>query len=523
MPVDMACASSIAAVHHAAAALERGEVDLALVGGVNANLSQAITRFHHELGMLSTAGRCNAFDADADGFVRGEGCGVLVLKRLSEAAADGDRIWGLVKGSAVNQNGASAGLPVPNGPAQEVVISDALARAGVAPSEVDYLEAHGTGTELGDSIELRAVSAVYGKGPGCGKTAPHRFGQDKHRPPGVGIGHGQHHQGRPGNEPGSHPGPPPLPAAQPRVGLGPNAGSGDLGVRPPGPQSPTDPRWPRLTHSVFPAQTRTSSLKATKLLQATMGAPSTWPTGPTQLVNGSIPDADGSGPSSGAGRFLTSRRACCHLSGKSSGALRDLAGAYLHWLDENAGSRDAADQDTGTTLSDMAWTTAIGRSHFDHRKAVVFNDVEQLRAGLESQSPVRRTCPSARTLHWPMRRLRSCTPGQGGQWPGMGEPLYQSEPVVRAVMDRCDRAFQEEHGESLLEVVFGGSQGNGDLSDPVWAQPAIYALECALTALWRSVGVSPSVSLGSNIGEIAAAQAAGMLSLEDGPKGSLQG
>ena len=193
MPVDMACASSIAAVHHAAAALERREVDLALVGGVNANLSQAITRFHHELGMLSTSGRCNAFDADADGFVRGEGCGVLVLKRLSQAEADGDRIWGLVKGSAVNQNGASAGLPVPNGPAQEVVISDALARAGVAPSEVDYLEAHGTGTELGDSIELRAVSAVYGEGPGCGKAPTHRFGQDKHRPPGVGVGHGQHH------------------------------------------------------------------------------------------------------------------------------------------------------------------------------------------------------------------------------------------------------------------------------------------------------------------------------------------
>ena len=164
MPVDMACASSLAAVHQAAAALQRGEVDLALAGGVNALLSQSMVRFHHELGMLSAAGRCNAFDASADGFVRSEGCGVIALKRLSEAEAAGDRIWGVVRGSAVNQNGASAGLPVPRGPAQERLIEDTLARAGLQPKEIDYIEAHGTGTELGDSIELNALASVYGRG-----------------------------------------------------------------------------------------------------------------------------------------------------------------------------------------------------------------------------------------------------------------------------------------------------------------------------------------------------------------------
>ena len=164
MPVDAACASSLAAVHQAAAALRRGEVDLALAGGVNAILSRPLMRFHRELGMLSAAGRCNAFDASADGFVRSEGCGLVVLKRLGEAEADGDRVWGVVRGSAVNQNGASAGLPAPRGPAQERVIEDALANAGVAPSDVDYMEAHGTGTELGDSIELRALASVYGRG-----------------------------------------------------------------------------------------------------------------------------------------------------------------------------------------------------------------------------------------------------------------------------------------------------------------------------------------------------------------------
>ena len=163
MPVDMACASSLAAVHQAVAALRRGDVDMALAGGVNATLSQRFVRFHNDIGMLSAAGRCNAFDAAADGYVRGEGCGVVVLKRLSDAESAGDRIWGLIRGSAVNQNGASAALTVPNGPAQERVMQDALTRAGISPGDVDYLEAHAVGSPLGDSIELNAVAAVYGK------------------------------------------------------------------------------------------------------------------------------------------------------------------------------------------------------------------------------------------------------------------------------------------------------------------------------------------------------------------------
>ena len=130
MPVDMACASSLAALHQAVAALQRGDVDLALVGGVNTTLSMALARFHRDMGMLSKSGQCNAFDSAADGFIRSEGCGVLVLQHLSEAEADGNRIWGLVKGTAVNQSGVRAALPVPNGPAQERVMEDALAMAG---------------------------------------------------------------------------------------------------------------------------------------------------------------------------------------------------------------------------------------------------------------------------------------------------------------------------------------------------------------------------------------------------------
>ena len=163
IPVELNCASSLVAVHQAVTGLREGEVDLALVGGVNAVLSPRLTREMAELGMLSPEGQCKAFDGSANGFVRGDGCGMVVLKRLVDAEADGDRIWGVVRGSAVNQNGAAAGPTVPNGPAQERLIEAALARAGIAPSDVDYLEAHGAGSAMGDSIELQAAAAVYGR------------------------------------------------------------------------------------------------------------------------------------------------------------------------------------------------------------------------------------------------------------------------------------------------------------------------------------------------------------------------
>ena len=164
MPVDLACASSLAAVHQAFVSLQRGEVDMALAGGVNVILSPVTSQFLAEMGMLSHSGQCHAFDAAADGFVRGEGCGMVALKRLSDAEADGDRIWGVVLGTAMNQNGMSARLMAPNGPAQERAMEEALARAGVSPADVDYLEAQGVGSEYGDPIEMNAVASVYGRG-----------------------------------------------------------------------------------------------------------------------------------------------------------------------------------------------------------------------------------------------------------------------------------------------------------------------------------------------------------------------
>ena len=162
--LDTACSSSLVAVHQAVSALRQGEADLMLVGGTQAIFNGRLTQLRAQAGMLSPEGQCKAFDASANGFVRGEGCGIVVLKRLSDAEADGDPIWGVIRGSAINQDGASAGLTVPSAPAQVSVIEDALLQAGIAPAEVDYLEAHGTGTEVGDPIELNSAAEAYGKG-----------------------------------------------------------------------------------------------------------------------------------------------------------------------------------------------------------------------------------------------------------------------------------------------------------------------------------------------------------------------
>ena len=168
--VDTACSSSLVATHQAVSGLQRGDADIALAGGVNVILSGRFLEFRANAGMLAPDGQCKTFDASANGYVRGEGCGIMVLKRLIDAEADVDRIWGIIRGTALNQDGASPGLTVPNGAAQERVILAALERAGVQPSDIDYLEAHGTGTEVGDPIEINATAAVYGQG------------RDAHRP-----------------------------------------------------------------------------------------------------------------------------------------------------------------------------------------------------------------------------------------------------------------------------------------------------------------------------------------------------
>ena len=514
MPVDMTCASSLAAVHQAAAALRRGEVDLALTAGVNTTLSLPIVRFHRDMGMLSVSGRCNAFDAAADGFVRSEGCGVLVLKRLSQAEADGDRIWGVVKGTAVNQSGTSAALPVPNGPAQERVMEDALALAGVAPADVDYVEAHGTGTELGDSIELRALNSVYGR-----EREPDRpllLGSVK-----TNIGHAEWASGM---------------ASIIKVVLAMQRAiiPAHLHHRDPNPdfdweQMPVQITSKKAAWPSRPDRPRISAVNAFGLsgtnahvvLEGYVGAADgdqpldggAWPYGPAQRAPLILSPRLGDAEAADAFQPVRSERVL-PLSGKSPETLRDLARAYLSWLD-SAAVQQALKTDATQFLADMAWTAGTGRSHFPHRSAVVFNDCDDLRAGLEQLKesvtapgePVPATAPGVAFLY----------PGKDSDRFRISEELFGLEPVFRAALAQCVRLAPEEMAESLEDVIFCMSRNEGDdLTPPELINAAAAALHVAMTAQWESVGVRPAAVLGQGVGEIAAAHTAGVLGLADG-------
>ncbi len=502
VPVDMACASSLAAIHQAVGSLRRGEVNLALAGGVHLVLSQAVTGFMTEAGMLSRSGQSRPFDATADGYVRGEGCGVIALKRLSDAKADGDRIWGVIRGSAVNQSGASAGLTVPNGSTQERVMEDALAQANLTGADVDYLEAHAVGSQMGDAIEIRAVGAVYGRGREA--ENPLLIGTVKSN-----IGHLEAAAGIAGvlkavlaMQHGVIPKHLHLENPNPEI----NWGQLPVRVTSEATGWPSNPgRPPRAAVSAFGI----SGANAHVVLEGYGG-----PQADSDQANGhrrpagpsiSIP---ANGASTGAGQTERGLR-FLPLSGKSAGALRDLAKGYLSWLDELT-----AEAAVTSILADMAWTAGVGRSHFAHRAGVPFRDMASLRDGLRTlaEADAHDGASEPRTAS----RVAFLYTGDASRLTGVGRVLYDTEPTASAVLDFCDSVVRQERGASLLDVMFGQDGAGGSLDDPSWAQPALYSMQCALTALWSDVGIRPIAALGDGVGELSAAQAAGVFSLEGG-------
>nr|AAY00027.1 SA1_PKSC [uncultured bacterial symbiont of Discodermia dissoluta] len=522
--VDTACSSSLVAVHQAIASLRNGEADMALAGGVNAILLPQYSTLFADAGMLSPDGRCRAFDASANGFVRGEGCGMVVLKRLADAEADGDRIWGVIRGSAVNQNGASAGLAVPNGLAQERVIEEALARAGIAPSEVDYLEAHGTGGELSDPIEILAAGKVYGTGRK--PERPLLIGTVK-----TNIGHLEAAAGVAGMI---------KVLLSMRHGLVPP----HLHFRDPNPRvdwdqlpvrvasSATD--WPetssrpaRASVSAFGISGSNAHVVLEQYVSAASestgqvnGVPNEEPIRPERPVLG--PLASEASPSS---RLATRGTRLLPLSGQSGDALAELARRYVAWLEARQFTGPASEGEPGETeefedpalLADIAWTASVGRSHFDYRAGLVFSSGAELRQKLEAVAEQIGEAGSRK-----ISKVAFVFSGEGSQWVGMGRGLYETEPVFRAVLDRCDHTIRSLRDVSLLDVMFGTAAGAGDLDDPAWTQPALYALECSLVELWSSLGILPRAVLGQGAGELAAARAAGVFELEDGLRFALE-
>jgi acyl transferase domain-containing protein len=521
--VDTACSSSLLSLHLAAESLRRRECDLALGAGVQLIFHPGIYVAFSKANMLSTDGRCKTFDARADGYGRGEGCGVLVLKRLSDAQRDGNAILALLRGSAVNQDGASGGLTVPSGPSQEAVIRTALQRSGVDPAEVSYIEAHGTGTPLGDPIEIGALCNVLGTAQ---RERPFHIGSVKtnigHLEAGAGIASAikvvlalQHQQ---------------LPPSLHIRQLNPLIPWQELPIRvvqAPMPWEPARPDGPRL------AGISSFGFSGTNVHVVFAEAPPVTPSAPPMTAP-AAPAASGD-PAPEVLPVAAERpvpavppAALLLLSARSEASLRSLARRYAQEpLIAAIGTAGES-----VTLSRLCANAAQLRTAFPRRLALVARNPVDLRNQLlefADQGSV--AGQTATTVELPPRTVFLFS-GQGAQYPGMGAELYATEPVFRDAIDACDRLLRPELGIALPELLFalpaataatagqgavahGTAAGATRLDDTAFTQPALFALEWALAQLWMHWGVQPTALIGHSVGEYVAACVAGVFSLED--------
>jgi acyl transferase domain-containing protein len=481
LAVDTACSSSLVALHLACQSLRQRECDVALVAGVNLLVAPESSIFLSKAGALSVDGRCKTFDAEANGYVRGEGCGVVVLKRLADAQTAGDGVLALVRGSAVNHDGRTSGLTVPSGPAQQRVVRRALAAAGVAPDAVDFVECHGTATSLGDPIEVQALGNVFA-------------GRDPERPPVLlgsvktNIGHLEAAAGIAG-----------LMKAVLQLQHGALAPS--LHFQTPNPKVD----WPRLPLRVC---TELTSLPSADHRVRIGGVSSFGISGTNahalleRAPQGAyLPDgaADAAAP-----HLLT-------LSARTPAALAQLTQRYQALL----GDPSAA------SLAAIAYTSNVGRAHFEERGAVVAATAADAQAQLRERGAD--ASPVASTRQRPI--IAFLCSGQGSQYPGMTRGLMATEPIFRQAMEECDASLRPHLNQSLLTILFDETHNapqspnlpisQSPIHQTRHTQPALFAVEYALARLWQAWGVQPDYLLGHSIGEYAAACLAGVFSLAD--------
>ncbi|MGZ5581273.1 MAG: aminotransferase class III-fold pyridoxal phosphate-dependent enzyme [Methylobacter sp.] len=464
MVVDTACSSSLVALHLACQALRSGECDQAIVGGVNVMVTPANSIAFSTAHMLSADGRCKTFAESADGYGRGEGCGVVILKRLQAAIDDKDRILAVIRGSAVNQDGASGGLTVPNGVSQQAVIKQALANAGIKPEQVSYIEAHGTGTRLGDPIEINSLAEVFGKGDP--RQSPLWVGSVK-----TNFGHLEAAAGIAG-------------FIKTVLALQHRHLPKHLHFNSPSPQID----WQRM-----PIQVAAQGFDWQDLAGSRIAGVSSFGFSGTNahvIVEQYVPnDAPAVAVEDNHHLLL--------LSAKTDAALADLTADYRLFLQSEP------------RLADVAIASAIGRNHEAKRLAIVGETHEQLQQALAGYSVTDVSNTEVVFLFT----------GQGAQYVNMGRELYESQPVFAETLDACDRYCREQLQFSLLDLLYPNEAAQADsgrINQTAYTQPALFAIEYALAQIWQSWGVQPSAVAGHSIGEYVAACVAGVFSWQDG-------
>ena len=474
--IDTACSSSLVAAHLACTSLRNRECDLAIVGGAGLILGPETYLSLSKWGMLAPDGRCKTFDARADGFGRGEGGAVVIIKRLADALRDGDRIRSIIRGTAINQDGRSTDLTAPNGLAQQDVIRRALRSGQVSARDIGYFEAHGTGTQLGDPIEVEALTEVLGDR--SDDAIPCALSSIK-----ANVGH--------------------LEAAAGVAGLIKSTLVLERAAIPPQALFETLNPHLDLEGSRFYVPTRQTE----------------WPRGPVPRLAGvssfgfsgtnahailEEPPRLPAAPPIGADKPTAQHRLLV-VTAKSEAALQSLAGRYA--------DRVLSEPDK---IDDICFTAALRRSHHDHRLAVVAEGGQQLAERLHQFAIGARPTGLASGQR---QRARDPRPvfvfsGQGPQWPRMGLELFEAVPVFQEALKQCDVALRRHCDIELLKEL-AESDATSRLAATEIAQPCIFAVQTALAAVWRSWGVTPAAVIGHSIGEVTAAHVAGILPLDD--------